>query len=168
MSKNPPRSVAPPLEGGLTLRAVALYEAAKAFLALGVGVAAVLLLGGDVDGEILRLMDHVGLSPDGPFANMLLHSMQRAEAIGGHAVLSLTLLYASVRLWVAVGLWLQKVWGEWLGAGSGAIYIPFEIEALVRHPGWTPILLLIGNVVIIAYLCARLWYRHARARRLGA
>jgi uncharacterized membrane protein (DUF2068 family) len=77
--------------------------------------------------------------------------------------MGLVLAYATVRLVVAYGLWQERAWGEVLGAVSGAVYLPFELEAWHRHPGWFAGLLLAGNLAIVAYLCALLWL--ARQKR---
>lgn len=152
------------IEARVTLRVVALYEAAKAVLALTLGALTLGVMRGDFDSAIVALVQRLGLSPDGAVAALLMHSMQRAESIGRHTVIVLVLAYATIRLMVACGLWLERVWGEWLGAVSGSIYLPFEAEAMFRHPGWLPTLVLAGNLAIVLYLCARLWYRRSRAK----
>jgi uncharacterized membrane protein (DUF2068 family) len=42
--------------------------------------------------------------------------------------------YIVVRMLEAYGLWNERAWGEWLGALSGGLYIPFEIGHLVHRP----------------------------------
>ena len=44
--------------------------------------------------------------------------------------------YASLRLIEAWGLWGQRRWAEWLGALSGAIYLPIEIYELLQGVTW--------------------------------
>ena len=41
--------------------------------------------------------------------------------------------YASVRLAEAYGLWRDRAWASWLGALSGAIYVPIELFELVER-----------------------------------
>ena len=42
--------------------------------------------------------------------------------------------YVLVRFTEAYGLWKDRWWGEWLGALSGALYIPFELWHFAHHP----------------------------------
>jgi uncharacterized membrane protein (DUF2068 family) len=151
------------LESTLALRAVALYEAGKALIAIAIGVGVLLLLQGDVSSAVAEFLARVDVPPDSSFAKFVMHSTQRAEALGGRSFLALMLIYATVRLSVARGLWKQRAWGEWLGAASGAVYVPFEVDSLWRHPGWLPASLLLANLAIVLFLCARLWMRRRDA-----
>ena len=49
---------------------------------------------------------------------------------------------------------------------SGAIYVPFEVYALVSHPGWKPLALLIGNLIVVFYVTSILVEN--RRARLGS
>jgi uncharacterized membrane protein (DUF2068 family) len=51
------------------------------------------------------------------------------------------------------------VWGEYLGALSGGIYIPFEVAHWVREPAWLSACVVLFNVVIVGYLTHALWQR---------
>jgi len=64
-----------------------------------------------------------------------------------------------------VGLWLQRVWAEYLTIVATTSFIPFEIYELARR--FTPIRLgaLVTNVVIVAYLVTR--RLHARRGTRG-
>ena len=58
-------------------------------------------------------------------------------------------------------------WGEWLVVGTTACLIPFEIGALMRHVRVGRVVLLILNVVIVAYLILNIRQRRARLRRIA-
>jgi len=62
-----------------------------------------------------------------------------------------------VRIAEAYGLWRNRKWAQWLGAVSGAIYVPFEIYALTK--GVTPLkLATLGiNLLVVAVLSEALW-----------
>jgi uncharacterized membrane protein (DUF2068 family) len=60
--------------------------------------------------------------------------------------------YAAVRFAEAYGLWRGRRWAEWLGAGSGAIYVPFEIYEVATRPAWLGVAALIVNVAVVGYL----------------
>jgi uncharacterized membrane protein (DUF2068 family) len=80
---------------------------------------------------------------------------------------SVGLAYAALFAVEAVGLWLQRVWAEYLTIVATTSFIPFEVYELTRR--FTPIRLgaLVANVGIVGYLLARRWQarRRAHARR---
>ncbi|MET0406607.1 MAG: DUF2127 domain-containing protein [Cystobacter sp.] len=49
-------------------------------------------------------------------------------------------------------LYLGKPWGEWLVAMGLAAFLPFELHALLRHPGPAQAIVLGLNVLIVVYL----------------
>jgi uncharacterized membrane protein (DUF2068 family) len=63
----------------------------------------------------------------------------------------------------AVGLWNDLKWAEWLGLSTGAIYLPFEVRALIRRPGPEPLIAIVINLIVLVVLAHRLQSR-ARAR----
>ena len=75
-----------------------------------------------------------------------------AAAVGAYGVLHL------IEAW---GLWRDKAWASWLGCIAAAIYLPFDIYALFRHPGWVAMVVLGINVLIVWVLA-----RDLRKRRL--
>jgi hypothetical protein len=75
--------------------------------------------------------------------------------------ISVGCVYATGRFLEAYGLWNQRRWGEWLSVVTGAIYLPFELYAVVRHPHWANVLLLAGNILVVLYIISIL----AEARR---
>lgn len=87
----------------------------------------------------------------------------------------LAFAYAALRLVEAYGLWLARQWGEWLALLSGALYIPFIVETIIKH-GASPwnVSLLLFNVALLAYLgfvlakTRRMRARHAPATGVDA
>ena len=64
----------------------------------------------------------------------------------------------------AWGLWQGHSWGEWLGALSGALYVPFELRHLLHRPTWLNAAVLMLNVAVVAFLAWELW-RERRAQQ---
>jgi uncharacterized membrane protein (DUF2068 family) len=73
---------------------------------------------------------------------------------------SVGLAYALLFAVEAVGLWMQRVWAEYLTIVATTSFIPFEVYELTQR--FTPLRLgaLVANVGIVGYLVARRW--HAR------
>ncbi|MBV8083465.1 MAG: DUF2127 domain-containing protein [Chloroflexi bacterium] len=74
--------------------------------------------------------------------------------------------YALVESTEAIGLWMRKMWAEWLVIMVTISFIPFELYELVLRPNPWKGATLAGNLVILWYLLRRvLAKRQARARR---
>ena len=84
--------------------------------------------------------------------------------IGG--ILVVTGLYTSVLLTEGIGLWLRKIWAEWLTVTVTASLIPFELWQLAfgRHNLFAVLGATALNVVIVGYLARQLRRAH-RARQ---
>ena len=62
---------------------------------------------------------------------------------------SVAALYGIVHLIEGWGLWRAKAWASWLGCVSAALYLPLDLYAIVKHPGWASWLLLAVNVLVV-------------------
>ncbi len=152
------------------LRTVATIEAAKGVVALVAGFAFVEILRHDVDLQdaALNLLYLLHIDPDRRIAHALLHAAERMSEASIVNVILFVVLYAGLRFLESYGLWRQRIWAEWLAIVSGAIYLPFELRALIRHP--TPVhwAVLLINILIVLYIAWVRWEdiqekRHRRA-----
>jgi uncharacterized membrane protein (DUF2068 family) len=82
------------------------------------------------------------------------------------ALVSLAAGYVLLRFAEAYGLWHQRTWGQWLGALSGALYVPFELWHLVSRPSLIGVVVLVSNVGVVAFLAYLLW-RESRGGNAG-
>jgi uncharacterized membrane protein (DUF2068 family) len=57
------------------------------------------------------------------------------------------------------GLWHERGWGEWLGALSGALYVPFELRHLIHQPTVATALVIAADVVVVGFLAWQIWGR---------
>ena len=60
--------------------------------------------------------------------------------------------YAVLEAIEAVGLWLQKRWGEYLTLIATAALLPLEIYELVRGVSAFKVIALVVNIAIVVYL----------------
>jgi len=146
---------------------IALYEAAKGIVVLLAGSGLLLLVHRDVQGLAEQLVAHLHLDPAKRIPRIFLHAMTSATpdrlrwlAVGAG-------VYSVARLAEAYGLWQGRRWAEWLGAVTAAIYMPFEAEALIRHPGAEPLVALALNLAIVLYLARELRAGGDSAGRTG-
>ncbi len=128
------------------LHLIALFEAAKGVLALLSASGLEIIGPAPIRRAIIELTWRLHLDPDhGPVAHLL-------DAISLHAVHMTALIllgYACLRFIEAWGLWRARAWASWLGLVSAALYLPLDIGALWRHPGWLALTILTINLVVV-------------------
>lgn len=142
-----------------SLRAIAVFEGIKGLAAFAAVIGVLDLMHRDVRHLAIALIGHFGLNPNDHYPSILLHYADLLPDANVRALLLLALGYILVRLLEAYGLWNDRAWGEWLGALSGGLYIPFEIGHLVHRTSVINGLVLAGNGCVVGYLMFRLWRR---------
>lgn len=136
-------------DGARSLRAIALFEAAKGALAL-VAAAALTAVGPDalkhaLTGAMsaLHLLDADGGRPS-LLDRITVETVDIATAI--------IVVYGIMRLIEGWGLWRHRIWASWLGCIGAALYLPFEVYALWRQPDWLTWGVFLVNLVIVVVL----------------
>jgi uncharacterized membrane protein (DUF2068 family) len=101
---------------------------------------------------VWNLVDQFRVDPDNRYLASLLAKIglvddRKLEELG-----FLTLIYASLFYTEGIGLWLGKRWAEYLTVVATCSLVPIEVYEFAKR--MTPIrgTLLIGNLVIVAYL----------------
>jgi uncharacterized membrane protein (DUF2068 family) len=144
------------------LHAIAIFEATKGFAALAGLIGVLDLLHHDARAAVMTLIGRFGLNPEGHYPSLLLHYADLLPETNVHMLVALSSTYIALRFIEATGLWLCKVWGEYLGALSGGMYIPFEVIHWVHEPSLLNAFIVLLNGVIVAYLVHALWQRHQK------
>jgi uncharacterized membrane protein (DUF2068 family) len=144
---------------GAQLRLVALFELAKGLLALAAAAGLLAFVHHDIRDFVSELLLHLHLDPARRIPGVFVLLADRVASLDLWLVAIGAALYATVRMAEAYGLWFNREWAEWLGALSGAIYVPFELYALTK--GVTPLRLsTLGlNLLVVAVLSEALWRR---------
>ena len=145
------------------IRAVALVELAKGALVFVAGLGLLSFLHRDVQMVVEQLVHHLHLDPASRAPRIFLDLAGRVTSQDLWLLAIGATVYAMVRFAEGYGLWRERAWAEWLGAVSGLIYVPLEIESLLR--GVTPlkIITLTVNVVVVIVLVDALVQRRRRA-----
>ncbi len=136
-------------DGTRSIRAIALFEAAKGVLALlaAVGLAAVgpvaLKHGIERVLSAVHLLDTTG-DRSSPLDRITAETVDIAIAV--------IVLYGLMRLVEGWGLWRHRIWASWLGCIGAAAYLPFEVYALWRNPDWLTWGVLLVNLLIVVVL----------------
>lgn len=166
MPKEPGNDRRPNLHGwfGAQLRIVALFELAKGLLVLAAGAGLLAFMHRDVRDIVGELLLHLHLNPASRIPGIFVLLAERVASTDLWLLAGGAALYSVMRIAEAYGLWLDREWAQWLGAVSGAIYVPFELYALTK--GVTPLkLATLGiNLLVVAVLSDALWRRRRRPR----
>jgi len=137
---------------GKTLRAVALFEAAKGVLVLGGGFGLLSLGPRTIQQFAYNLIAHGHLNPAAHYPRIFIKLLDQATNTHLLIIAAGAVVYSVVRFIEAYGLWHGRRWAEWFAALSGAIYVPFEIMELNRSVSWLGISALILNVVVVCLM----------------
>jgi uncharacterized membrane protein (DUF2068 family) len=145
----------------LGLRTVAAGEAIKGLLVLTTGMGLLRLLHRDIQKMGEDLVRHLHLNPSARYPHIFLDLTARVTDGWLWALALGALLYSSLRFTEAYGLWHRKRWAAWLGAISGAVYLPFELVEVVRKLTAPRAVSLAVNLAVVGYL---LWVLRKRQR----
>lgn len=165
MSGPSPRSTTPASARGgpVTLRTIALLEAAKGALVILAGVVLFAAPRAQPAGLLGELVSHLHLNPAKHHPRVLTALFGQAAT---HArVLAVgALVYSAGRFGEAVGLWFAQPWAVWVAVCSAAVYVPFEVAELLRRPSWLAAAALALNAAVVAALAYGLpQYAHLRS-----
>ncbi len=144
------------------LRAVALFEALKGTLALLAAGGLFYYIPHDLRHIAVELVGRLHLNAGKSYPDVFLRVVEDATNPQLWLIAALVLAYAAVRFTEAYGLWRERVWGEWVAAASGAIYVPVELYELSRRVTWIRVSALALNVAVVALMAFALWKRRKR------
>jgi uncharacterized membrane protein (DUF2068 family) len=131
------------------LRAIALVEGGKGLLALLAGSGLELLGPVPLQRWVHDLIDRFQLDPHHGALAWLSQAISPGSV---HIAAAAVAAYGALHVLEAWGLWRDKAWASWLGCIAAALYLPFDVYALVRHPGWIATSVLAINILVVAVL----------------
>ncbi|KRG85084.1 MULTISPECIES: DUF2127 domain-containing protein [Stenotrophomonas] len=160
MSARKPYNPDPHAHPGLA--AIALLEAVKAALAFLAAAGLEFSGPAPLRTFVNTLIRHVGGDPEHGSSSTLLDMITPDTVHVGALALVAYGLLRSLEAW---GLWRARAWASWLGCISAALYLPLDVYAIIRHPGWTSWLLLAVNLVVVWVLARDIGKRRPATAR---
>ena len=124
---------------------------------LAVGIGLHRLVHHDLRAFAVHLVRQFHLNPASHYPSIFLHALENVSDSRLQMLALGALAYSSVHFAEAYGLWRERRWAEWLAAGAGGIYIPFELYHLWVHVTLVRLALLGINVAVVAYMSRVLW-----------
>ena len=123
-------------------------------------VAAGIYLFGHLHSDFGKLADRwlrkLELDPNRGFVRKIVEHLHRLTSDQLKIAAFFAVGYGVLELVEGVGLWLDKLWAEYLTVIATSLLIPFEIYELVHKPGPVKAAGIVVNVLIVAYLAVRL------------
>jgi uncharacterized membrane protein (DUF2068 family) len=150
------------------LRIVAVFEATKGILVLLAGFGILSFVHKDLHDAAIKLVTVLHFNPAKHYPSIFIDAADRVTSLQLWMLALSALLYSTVRLVEAYGLWKQMQWAEWFGLLSGGMYIPMEVYEVSREMTWPRVTVLIVNVCVVAYLAdilAKSRKPHKQARK---
>ncbi|MEO6785581.1 MAG: DUF2127 domain-containing protein [Chthoniobacteraceae bacterium] len=134
------------------LRLIAVVEVVKGFLAVVLAFGLHGLAGHHQNPLVHWIVQRFHLEDSAQAPHFIAEMLANPERFRIGIWTLFAVAYATLRFTEGYGLWLARRWGEWIALVSAAIYVPFEIYAIVSGPTLLKVTLLALNVALVVYL----------------
>ncbi len=138
------------------LRFIAAFKLFKGLVLLAAGVGAVKLLHKDLAFEFERWADIFRVDPNNHYIH---HLLERLSILDDRKLRELsvgTFFYSALLLTEGTGLLLGKRWAEFFTIIATSSFIPLEVYELTKRVSWARLVVLLLNIVVVAYLMIEL------------
>jgi uncharacterized membrane protein (DUF2068 family) len=146
------------------MKLIAAFEALKAMVVLLAGIEALRFLHRDVRAAAAALLQHLHVDPVARLPRVIMRLAGQVTDTTLIMIAAGAAAYVALRLAESYGLWRNRAWAKWLGAISGAIYVPYELYELGRQVTALRIATFLANIAIVIYLTRSI----ARGRQAAA
>jgi uncharacterized membrane protein (DUF2068 family) len=136
--------------GGLL--AIAIFKLAKSAFFFCVGLGLFHLLHREVSEAAQKLALALHFEPEWRITTLLTEKITLLDPKKLRDFGFFAFAYSGIALTEGVGLFLEKVWAEYLTLSLTVMFMPWELYELVRRPSWVRMGLLVINLVVLAYL----------------
>jgi uncharacterized membrane protein (DUF2068 family) len=138
------------------LRLIALERLVRGILLGAAGIYLLTHVTSDFGRLAERIMRAIELDPRRPFLHRIvadLHGLHASQIrIAGIAAVG----YGVLELVEGTGLWLDRLWAEYLTVISTSLLLPYELYELVHRPTVWKAGGIVVNIAIVAYLAVML------------
>ena len=147
------------------LRLIAAFKLSQALTLIGVALAAFQLLRPEIAQLVQAWVEALPISSE---QTAVEHAVGWITGLEPHQVLGIgvaALVYAALFLVEGVGLWLAKLWAEWLTVVATGLPIPVELWEVSRHVSPFGLLALVANVAVVWLLMRNLRQKQLAKQR---
>jgi uncharacterized membrane protein (DUF2068 family) len=153
----------------IVLRVIAIYKILHGLFFVAIGVGMIKLKHHDIP-QILNdyVIRPLQLPPENKIVDWALNEASQLTAHKITLLSDAVFFYALLFLIEGTGLFLRKHWAEYFVVIVTGSLLPFEIWAMVSKVDWWKAGLIVGNLLILAYLIHRLRLDFVNAHRAGS
>ncbi|GAC1401586.1 MAG: DUF2127 domain-containing protein [Thermoanaerobaculia bacterium] len=137
------------------LRLIAIFRFAKAILFIASGLAALKLVKPGAVARFVAWLDAMPFATQHAFVQHGIEAVTRMTPRRIEELAIVAFLYAALFITEGTGLWMGKIWAEWLTIVATTSFIPFEIYEVVHKITALRVAILLLNIVIVVYLVYR-------------
>jgi uncharacterized membrane protein (DUF2068 family) len=141
------------------LRLIAAERAVRGAVLIAAGVYLFGHLHSDFGKLADRWMRKLELDPNRHFLHRIVVHLHNLTSNEVKIFAFLAVGYGMLELVEGVGLWLDKLWAEYLTVIATSLLVPLEVYELARKPGPVKAVGIVVNVLIVLYLARRLHRR---------
>jgi uncharacterized membrane protein (DUF2068 family) len=152
MTDSPAQISSKPHRHNQWLILIAAYKLVQALLFAAIGVGALRLLHQDVGDVLAQLADHMKFNPESRFVNFILDRASLLDDPLLRRIGAAAFSYAALGMLEGIGLYLEKVWAEYLTLIITASFLPWEIFEVIRKLTYFRVSLLVVNALVLLYL----------------
>ena len=152
MTDSPSQSLSRPKRHNRWLMLIAAYKFVLALVFVAVGVGALRLLHKDIGDLLAKMADHLRFNPESRIVNFILDKASLLDDPLLRRIGAAAFCYAGLGMLEGIGLYLEKIWGEYLTLVITASFLPLEIFEVFRRVTWIRAGLLVVNAMVFFYL----------------
>jgi uncharacterized membrane protein (DUF2068 family) len=134
------------------VRTVATLEFAKGIVVALAGLGVFSMRNKDIWGITESFLEFFHVNPYNHYVGVFINLVYRLSDMHLWKIALVATVYVALRFIEAYGLWRIRPWAEWLAIASGSLYVPFEIEDLLRRPDMFRFTIIVVNVGIVLYM----------------
>jgi uncharacterized membrane protein (DUF2068 family) len=134
------------------VRTVATLEFVKGVVVGLAGLGVFSMRHKDIWGITESFLELFHVNPYNHYVGVFINLVYRLSDMHLWKIALVATIYVALRFIEAYGLWRIRPWAEWLAIASGSLYVPFEIEDLLRRPDMLRFTIIVVNVGIVLYM----------------
>jgi len=134
------------------VRTVATVEFVKGVVVALAGLGVFSMRHKDIWGITESFLEFFHVNPYNHYVGVFINLVYRLSDMHLWKIALVATVYVALRFIEAYGLWRIRPWAEWLAIASGSLYVPFEIEDLLRRPDMFRFTIIVVNVGIVLYM----------------
>jgi uncharacterized membrane protein (DUF2068 family) len=134
------------------LQVIAAFKLLKGISLLAVGIGAHSLMHKDLAVVVEHWVNLFRMDPSNQYIHTAVERLTNLDARRLRDLSFGTFFYAGMLLTEGVGLAMRQRWAEYFTIIATSSFIPLELYELARHASLIKVLLLMINIVVVAYL----------------